>query len=70
MTRPDTWLPKSHVVGRGSDEIDLPNIGAKAVTPKPPVNAKKIKVLLTVRLTDGPTDKAGGRVTCTRLKRL
>ena len=28
-------------VGRGSDEIDQPSSWAGAVTPKPPVNAKK-----------------------------
>ena len=57
-------------VGRGSDKIDQPSSWAGAVSPKPPVNAKKAK---RDRWTDGPTDqptdRAGWRVACTRLKK-
>ena len=42
-------------VGRGSDEIDLLDGLAGAVTPKPPVNAEKSKVLPTDGRTDGRT---------------
>ena len=56
-------------VGRGSDEIDQPSSWEGAVTPKPPVKAKKTK---RDQRTDGPTDRptgrAGCRVACTRLK--
>ena len=46
-------------VGRGSDEIDQLGSWAGAVTPKPPINAKKAKCY---RPTGGPTDRAGCRV--------
>ena len=52
-------------VGRGSDEIDQLGSWAGAVTPKPPVNAKKAKCY---RPTGGPTDRAGCRVAYTRLE--
>ena len=39
-------------VGRGSDEIDQLDSLAGAVTPKPPINAEKSKVLRTDRPTD------------------
>ena len=56
-------------VGRGSDEIDQLGSWAGAVTPKPPVNAEKAKCYRpTDQPTDKLTDKAGWRVTCTRLK--
>ena len=56
-------------VGRGSDEIDQLDSLAGAVTPKPPINAEKSKVLRTDRPTDRQTDRVGHRVACTRLKR-
>ena len=43
-------------VGRGSDEIDQLDGLAGAVTPKPPVNAEKSKVLRTDRPTDRRTE--------------
>ena len=43
-------------VGSGSDEIDQLDGWAGAVTPKPPINAKK-KLSVTERRTDGPTDQ-------------
>ena len=51
-------------VGRGSDEIDQLDSLAGAITPKPPVNAKKAK---RDRLQ---TDIAGWRTACTRLKKV
>ena len=42
-------------VGRGSDEIDQPSSWARAVSPKPPVNAEKAKC-------DGRTDRPTERV--------
>ena len=57
-------------VGRGSDEIDQLDSLAGAVTPKPPVNAKKSKALRTDGPTDRPTDTASSRVASPRLKRL
>ena len=56
-------------VGRGRDEIEQLGSWAGAVTPKPPVNAEKAKCYRpTDQPTDKLTDKAGWRVTCTRLK--
>ena len=61
-------------VDRGNDEFDQPSSWAGAVTPKPPINAKKAKCyrpadLSTDRLTDRSMDRAGCRVACTRLKK-
>ena len=56
-------------VGRGSDEIDQSSNWAGAVTPKPPVNAKKGKC---DRRTDRPTNGESGlesRVHATKKKR-
>ena len=63
--------PSRARVDRGNDEFDQPSSWAGAVTPKPPINAKKAK---RDRPTDGPTDRrtdrAGCRVACTRLKNV
>ena len=62
ITRP--YRDTSRVrVGRGIEEIDQPSCWAVAVTPKPPVSAKKAKWP-----TDRQTDRAGCRVAYTRRK--
>ena len=66
-TRPDTRLPKSRAGGQGPYLRSLHRLGRSSGVKK---IIKKSKTWRTTRPTYWPTDKAGCRVACTRLKMM